>query len=158
MDKEQLETGEQVDGATIEIEPLEKGGVIDGGTWSIAPAGVQTVTTNGHTQDSNYQYNGGEASTSWRLRYEVSKTSVTSLSGREGPYKSQAEADAAAASAQSAAESQLRAEAQGMVDRAIAAAKNNSPRSISVLMKPSSPMALNFGAAHRAASRPSLCP
>ena len=123
VDKEQLETGEQVDGATIEIEPLEKGGVIDGGTWSIAPAGVQTVTTNGHTQDSNYQYNGGEASTSWRLRYEVSKTSVTSLSGREGPYKSQAEADAAAASAQSAAESQLRAEAQGMVDRAIAAAK-----------------------------------
>ena len=123
VDKEQLETGEQVDGATIEIEPLEKGGVIDGGTWSIAPAGVQTVTTNGHTQDSNYQYNGGEASTSWRLRYEVSKTSVTSLSGREGRYKSQAEADAAAASAQSAAESQLRAEAQGMVDRAIAAAK-----------------------------------
>lgn len=53
VDKEQLETGEQVDGATIEIEPLEKGGVIDGGTWSIAPAGVQTVTTNGHTQDSN---------------------------------------------------------------------------------------------------------
>ena len=36
---------------------------------------------------------------------------------------SQAEADAAAASAQRAAESQLRAEAQGMVDRAIAVAK-----------------------------------
>lgn len=123
VNKEQLEAGERADGATIEIEPLEKGGVIDGGTWAITPAGVQTVTTNGHTQDSNYQYNGGEASASWSLRYEVSKTSVTSLSGREGPYKSQAEADAAAASAQSAAESQLRAEAQGMVDRAIAAAK-----------------------------------
>ena len=26
VDKEQLETGEKVDGATIEIEPLEKGG------------------------------------------------------------------------------------------------------------------------------------
>ena len=36
---------------------------------------------------------------------------------------SQAEADAAAASAQRAAESQRRAEAQGMVDRAIAVAK-----------------------------------
>lgn len=38
---------------------------------------------------------------------------------------SQAEADAAAASAQRAAESQLRAEAQGMVDRAIAVQRHS---------------------------------
>ena len=124
VDKQQLETGEKVDGATIEIEPLEKGGTIDGGSWSITPADKQTVTTSGHTMDNEYQNNGGDASASWSLHYSVTKTSTTSRSGSEGPYASQAEADAAAASAKANAESQLRAEAQGMVDRAIAAAKS----------------------------------
>ena len=124
VDKQQLETGEKVDGATIEIEPLEKGGTIDGGNWSITPADKQTVTTSGHTMDDDYQDNGGDASASWSLHYSVTKTSTSSLSGSEGPYSSQAEADAAAASAKASAEAQLRAEAQGMVDRAIAAAKS----------------------------------
>lgn len=124
VDKEHLETGEKVDGATIEIEPLEKGGTIDGGNWSITPAEKQTVTTSGHTMDDEFQSNGGDASASWSLHYSVTKTSTSSLSGSEGPYSSQAEADAAAASAKASAEAQLRAEAQGMVDRAIAAAKS----------------------------------
>lgn len=124
VDKEQLETGEKVDGATIEIEPLEKGGTIDGGSWAITPAEKQAVTTSGHTTDDEFQNNGGDASASWSLHYSVTKTSTSSLSGSEGPYSSQAEADAAAASAKASAEAQLRAEAQGMVDRAIAAAKS----------------------------------
>lgn len=124
VDKEQLETGEKVDGATIEIEPLEKGGTIDGGNWSITPAEKQTVTTSGHTMDDEFQNNGGDASASWSLHYSVTKTSTSSRSGSEGPYSSQAEADAAAASAKASAESELRAEAQGMVDRAIATAKS----------------------------------
>lgn len=124
VDKEQLETGEKVDGATIEIEPLEKGGTIDGGNWSITPAEKQTVTTSGHTMDDEFQSNGGDASASWSLHYSVTKTSTSSLSGSEGPYSSQAEADAAAASAKASAEAQLRAEAQGMVDWAIVAAKS----------------------------------
>lgn len=124
VDKEQLETGEKVDGATIEIEPLEKGGTIDGGSWAITPAEKQTVTTSGHTTDDEFQNNGGDASASWSLHYSVTKTSTSSLSGSEGPYSSQAEADAAAASAKASAEAQLRAEAQGMVDRAIATAQS----------------------------------
>ena len=124
VDKEQLETGEKVDDATIEIEPLEKGGTIDGGSWAITPAEKQTVTTSGHTMDDEFQNNGGDASASWSLHYSVTKTSTSSLSGSEGPYSSQAEADAAAASAKASAEAQLRAEAQGMVDRAIATAKS----------------------------------
>lgn len=124
VDKEQLETGEKVDGATIEIEPLEKGGTIDGGSWAITPAEKQAVTTSGHTTDDEFQNNGGDASASWSLHYSVTKTSTSSLSGSEGPYSSQAEADAAAASAKASAEAQLRAEAQGMVDRAIATAKS----------------------------------
>lgn len=123
-DKQQLETGEKVDGATIEIEPIEKGGTIDGGSWAITPADKQVVTTSGHTMDDEFQSTGGDASASWSLHYSVTKTSTSSRSGSEGPYSSQAEADAAAASAKARAESELRAEAQGMVDRAIAAAKS----------------------------------
>ena len=51
------------------------------------------------------------------------KTSTTTLSGQEGPFSSQAEADAAAEAAKNAAISQLKNEAQGMVDAAIAAAR-----------------------------------
>ena len=122
-DKQQLETAEKVDGATITITPSKTGGSIDGGTWTMSPAGPQTITTSGHTQDDNYQNNGGDATASWTVHYEVTKTSTTQLSGQEGPFSSQAEADAAAEAAKNAAISQLQAEAQGMVDAAIAAAR-----------------------------------
>lgn len=122
-DKIQLETAEKVDGATITITPSKTGGNIDGGTWTMAPAGAQTVTTSGHTQDDNYQNNGGDATATWTVHYEVSKTSTTSLSGQEGPYDTQEEANAAAEAAKNNAISQLQNEAQGMVDAAIAAAR-----------------------------------
>lgn len=122
-DKQQLETGEKVDGAKITITPSKTSGSIDGGSWQMSPAGAQTITTSGHTNDDNYQNNGGDGTVSWTVHYEVSKTSTTTLSGQEGPFSSQAEADAAAEAAKNAAISQLKNEAQGMVDAAIAAAR-----------------------------------
>ena len=121
-DKIQLKTQEKVDGATIEIEPITKSGNIDGGSWSISPADKQTVTTSGHTNDNNYHLNGGDASASWSLHYAVTKT-TGSKSGRVGPYTSQDAADSAADNARDAAISDLKAEAQRMVDNAIASAK-----------------------------------
>lgn len=121
-DKVQFKTTEKVDGATIEIEPITKSGTIDGGTWNISPADKQTVTTAGHTNDDNYQNNGGAASASWTLHYSVSKT-TDSRSGRVGPYTTQDEADAAADSARDAAIAELQGEAQRMVDNAVASAK-----------------------------------
>lgn len=120
--KVQLKTTEKVDGATIEIEPITKSGTIDGGTWNISPADKQTVTTTGHTNDDNFQNNGGAASASWTLHYSVSKT-TDSRSGRVGPYTTQDEADAAADSARDAAIAELQGEAQRMVDNAVASAK-----------------------------------
>lgn len=120
--KVQLRTTEKVDGATIEIEPITKSGTIDGGTWNISPADKQTVTTAGHTNDDNFQNNGGAASASWTLHYSVSKT-TDSRSGRVGPYTTQDEADAAADSARDAAIAELQGEAQRMVDNAVASAK-----------------------------------
>ena len=122
-DKQQLETAEKVDGATITITPSKTSGSIDGGSWQMSPAGAQTITTSGHTNDDSYQNNGGDGTVTWSVHYEVSKTSTTTLSGQEGPYSSQAEADAAAEAAKNAAISQLQNEAQGMVDAAIAAAR-----------------------------------
>ncbi len=121
-DKVQLKTNEKVDGATIEIEPITKSGTIDGGTWNISPADKQTVTTDGHTNDDNYQNNGGAASASWMLHYSVTKT-TDSRSGRVGPYTTQDEADAAADSARDSAIAELQGEAQRMVDNAVASAK-----------------------------------
>lgn len=120
--KVQLKTTEKVDGATIEIEPITKSGTIDGGTWNISPADKQTVTTAGHTNDDNFQNNGGAASASWTLHYSVSKT-TDSRNGRVGPYTTQGEADAAADSARDAAIAELQGEAQRMVDNAVASAK-----------------------------------
>lgn len=120
--KVQLKTTEKVDGATIEIEPITKSGTIDGGTWNISPADKQTVTTAGHTNDDNFQNNGGAASASWTLHYSVSKT-TDSRSGRVGPYTTQDEADAAADSARDAAIAELQGGAQRMVDNAVASAK-----------------------------------
>ena len=122
-DKYQLNTLEKVDGAVITVTPSRTGGSVDGGNWQMSPAGAQTITTSGHTQDDTYHLNGGDGSATWTVHYEVSKTSTSTLSGQEGPFTSQAEADAAAEAAKNAAIGQLQNEAQGMVDAAIASAR-----------------------------------
>ena len=121
-DKIQLKTLEKVDGATIEIEPITKSGTIDGGSWSISPAGVQTVTTSGHTNDDNYQNDGGAASASWSVHYTVSKT-VDGRSGCVGPYTTKEAADAAANSERDSAVAAIQAEAQSAVNNAIGSAQ-----------------------------------
>ena len=122
-DKVQLNTPEKVDGAVITVTPSRTGGSVDGGSWQMNPAGAQTITTSGHTQDDGFYLNGGDGSATWTVHYEVSKTSTSTLSGQEGPFTSQAEADAAAEAAKNAAIGQLQNEAQGMVDAAIASAR-----------------------------------
>ena len=122
-DKVQLNTPEKVDGAVITVTPSRTGGSVDGGSWQMNPAGAQTITTSGHTQDDGFYLNGGDGSATWTVHYEVSKTSTSTLSGQEGPFASQAEADAAAEAAKNAAIGQLQNEAQGMVDAAIASAR-----------------------------------
>ena len=122
-DKYQLNTLEKVDGAVITVTPSRTGGNVDGGSWQMTPAGAQTITTSGHTQDDSFHLNGGDGSATWTVHYEVSKTSTSTLSGQEGPFASQAEADAAAEAAKNTAIGQLQNEAQGMVDAAIASAR-----------------------------------
>ena len=122
-DKYQLNTLEKVDGAVITVTPSRTGGSVDGGSWQMTPAGAQTITTSGHTQDDSFHLNGGDGSATWTVHYEVSKTSTSTLTGQEGPFTSQAEADAAAEAAKNAAIGQLQNEAQGMVDAAIASAR-----------------------------------
>ena len=122
-DKYQQNTLEKVDGAVIIVTPSRTGGSVDGGSWQMTPAGAQTITTSGHTQDDSFHLNGGDGSATWTVHYEVSKTSTSTLSGQEGPFASQAEADAAAEAAKNAAIGQLQNEAQGMVDAAIASAR-----------------------------------
>lgn len=122
-DKVQLNTLEKVDGAVITVTPSRTGGSVDGGSWQMSPAAAQTITTSGHTQDDTYHLNGGDGSATWTVHYEVSKTSTSTLSGQEGPFTSQAEADAAAEAAKNAAIGQLQNEAQGMVDAAIASVR-----------------------------------
>ena len=122
-DKYQLNTLEKVDGAVITVTPSRTGGSVDGGSWQMTPAGAQTITTSGHTQDDSFHLNGGDGSATWTVHYEVSKRSTSTLSGQEGPFASQAEADAAAEAAKNAAIGQLQNEAQGMVDAAIASAR-----------------------------------
>ena len=122
-DKYQLNTLEKVDGAVITVTPSQTGGSVDGGSWQMIPAAAQTIATSGHTPDDNFHLNGGDGSATWTVHYEVSKTSTSTLSGQEGPFASQAEADAAAEAAKNAAIGQLQNEAQSMVDAAIAAAR-----------------------------------
>ena len=122
-DKYQLNTLEKVDGAVITVTPSRTGGSVDGGSWQMSPAAAQTITTSGHTQDDSFHLNGGDGSATWTVHYEVSKTSTSTLSGQEGPFTSQAEADAAAEAAKNAAIGQLQNEAQGMVDAAIASGR-----------------------------------
>ena len=122
-DKVQQNTLEKVDGAVITVTPSRTSGSVDGGSWQMTPAGAQTITTGGHTQDDSFHLNGGDGSATWTVHYEVSKTSTSMLSGQKGPFTSQAEADAAAEAAKNAAIGQLQNEAQGMVDAAIASAR-----------------------------------
>ena len=122
-DKVQLNTQEKVDGAVITVTPSRTGGSVDGGSWQMTPAGAQTITTSGHTQNDTYHLNGGDGSATWTVHYEVSKTSTSTLTGQEGPFSSQGEADAAAEAAKNAAIGQLQNEAQSMVDAAIASAR-----------------------------------
>ena len=122
-DKYQQNTLEKVDGAVITVTPSQTGGSVDGGSWQMSPAAAQTITTSGHTPDDSFHLNGGDGSATWTVHYEVSKTSTSTLSGQEGPFTSQAEADAAAEAAKNAAIGQLQNEAQGMVDAAIASAR-----------------------------------
>ena len=117
-------TAEKIDGAVIEIEPVTSTGDISDGVWTLDPVGRQVVTTSGHTMDNAYQNNGGNATASWTLHYSVSKTNPEVMSGKEGPYPSQSEADAAAQAAKEAATAQLQTDAQAMVDEAIEAAKS----------------------------------
>lgn len=123
-DKVQLNTLEKVDGAVITVTPSRTGGSVDGGSWQMTPAAAQTITTSGHTQDDSFHLNGGDGSATWTVHYEVSKTSTSTLSGQEGPFTSQAEADAAAEAAKNAAIGQLQNEAQGMVDTGIITVHN----------------------------------
>ena len=116
-DKVQLNTLEKVDGAVITVTPSRTGGSVDGGSWQMTPAAAQTITTSGHTQDDSFHLNGGDGSATWTVHYEVSKTSTSTLSGQEGPFTSQAEADAAAEAAKNAAIGQLQNEAQGIRKR-----------------------------------------
>ena len=122
-DKVQLNTPEKVDGAVITVTPSRTSGSVDGGSWQMSPAGAQTITTSGHTQNDTYHLNGGDGSATWTVHYEVSKTSTSTLTGQEGPFTSQGEADAAAEAAKNAAIGQLQNEAQSMVDAAIASAR-----------------------------------
>lgn len=105
-DKNGTVTNEKIDNAKIDIEPLKKSGEIDGGNWTISPATKQTVSTSGHTNDNNYQNNGGTGKATWTLKYSVTKT-VSGTGGKVGPYASQVEADAAAAEAKANAEADL---------------------------------------------------
>lgn len=123
-DKVQLTTNEKVDGAMIEVEPVVSSGYVGGGMWTLSPADRQIITTSGHTMDDAFQNNGGSGTASWTLRYAVSKTADECFAGNEGPYKTQAEADAVAQAAKAAATAQLQADAQEMVDEALELARN----------------------------------
>ena len=80
VDKIQLETGEKVDGTSIDIEPILDGisDDIDGGSWTITPVGKQSVTTSGHTDDNSYHQNGGDGTVSCRIHYQVTKSASKS--------------------------------------------------------------------------------
>ena len=119
-DKIQLETLEKVDGAGIDIAPLLDGipSDINGGSWTITPAGKQSVTTGGHTQDNSYHLNGGDASATWTVHYSVSKSASQSGSVTAN---SEQDADAQASAAQSAAQSACESQVNGEIEAALSA-------------------------------------
>ena len=119
-DKIQLETLEKVDGAGIDIAPILDGipANINGGSWTITPAGKQSVTTGGHTQDDSYHLNGGDASATWTVHYSVSKSASQSGSVTAN---SEQDADAQASAAQSAAQSACESQVNGEIEAALSA-------------------------------------
>ena len=119
-DKIQLETLEKVDGAGIDIAPILDGipANINGGSWTITPAGNQSVTTDGHTQDDSYHLNGGDASATWTVHYSVSKSASQSGSVTAN---SEQDADAQASAAQSAAQSACESQVNGEIEAALSA-------------------------------------
>ena len=119
-DKIQLETLEKVDGAGIDIAPILDGipANINGGSWTITPAGNQSVTTGGHTQDDSYHLNGGDASATWTVHYSVSKSASQSGSVTAN---SEQDADAQASAAQSAAQSACESQVNGEIKAALSA-------------------------------------
>ena len=118
--KIQLETLEKVDGAGIDIAPILDGipSDINGGSWTITPAGKQSVTTSGHTQDNSYHLNGGDASATWTVHYSVSKSASQSGSVTTN---SEQDADAQASAAQSAAQSACESQVNGEIEAALSA-------------------------------------
>ena len=119
-DKIQLETLEKVDGAGIDIAPILDGipANINGGSWTITPAGNQSVTTGGHTQDDSYHLNGGDASATWTVHYSVSKSASQSGSVTAN---SEQDVDAQASAAQSAAQSACESQVNGEIEAALSA-------------------------------------
>ena len=119
-DKIQLETLEKVDGAGIDIAPILDGipANINGGSWTITPAGNQSVTTGGHTQDDSYHLNGGDASATWTVHYSVSKSASQSGSVTAN---SEQDADAQASAAQSAAQSACESQVNGEIEAVLSA-------------------------------------
>ena len=119
-DKIQSETLEKVDGAGIDIAPILDGipANINGGSWTITPAGNQSVTTGGHTQDDSYHLNGGDASATWTVHYSVSKSASQSGSVTAN---SEQDADAQASAAQSAAQSACESQVNGEIEAALSA-------------------------------------
>ena len=111
IDKSANITHEKLDDAIFKLTPNPSSGTISGGTWTIVDPQIVTTVD-------------GAATATWTLHYEVTKTSSTTLSGKEGPYTSQEEANAAAEAAKNNAIAQLQNEAQSMVDAAIAEAKD----------------------------------
>lgn len=111
IDKSANITHEKLDDAIFKLTPNPSSGTISGGTWTIGDPQIVTTVD-------------GAASATWTLHYEVTKTSTTTLSGKEGPYNTQEEANAAAEAAKNNAIAQLQTEAQAMVDAAIAEAKD----------------------------------
>ncbi len=110
IDKSANITHEKLDDAIFKLTPNPSSGTISGGTWTIGDPQIVTTVD-------------GAASATWTLHYEVTKTSTTTLSGKEGPYNTQEEANAAAEAAKNNAIAQLQNGAQAMVDAAIAEAK-----------------------------------
>lgn len=110
IDKSANITHEKLDDAIFQLTPKPSSGTIDGGTWTISDPQIVTTVD-------------GAATATWTLHYSVSKTSTSSLSGQEGPYASQEEADAAAEAAKNNAITQLQNEAQNAVNAALAAAR-----------------------------------
>lgn len=110
IDKSANITHEKLDDAIFKLTPNPSSGTISGGTWTIGDPQIVTTVD-------------GAASATWTLHYEVTKTSTTTLSGKEGPYNTQEEANAVAEAAKNNAIAQLQNEAQAMVDAAIAEAK-----------------------------------